>query len=243
MTGDILPSLRRALLAIAALAPLAACALLQPPLDSDCAKNAMCAARAAEPALIKASRGLAERDGDTLILHPAGTAPLRLTDHKAACAAHEVDNCDGYALMASVPRARALVVQQFLYEGSYFLLIDNVTGRQTRLNAMPFFSPDGSEFLVAPYDEENDTGPDNLEIWRRVGDDAVLEWAHTIAQEHGEDPALPFPYQTRLLRWNQDRIALEFFSRDSKPWRGSLARTADGWRLSAQSPPELFSQR
>ena len=242
MIGKILSPLRCALLAIAALAPLAACALLQPPLDEDCAKNAMCAARAAEPAQIRASRGLAERGGDTLILHLADSPAIRFTDHKAACAAHEVDNCDGYALMASVPRARALVVQQFLYEGSYFLLIDNVTGRQTRLNAMPFFSPDGSEFLVAPYDEENDTGPNNLEIWRRIGDDAVLEWAHTIAQEHDEDPSLPFPYQTRFLRWNEDRIALEFFTRDSKPWRGSLTRTADGWHLSAQSPPGLFAK-
>lgn len=239
MTGKILATPRRILLAIAALLPLAACAL-HPPLDADCAKNAMCAARAAEPARISDSRGLAERDGDTLILHPADSPAIRFTDHKAACAAHEVDNCDGYALMASVPRSRALVVQQFLYEGSYFLLIDTVTGRQTRLNAMPFFSPDGGEFLVAPYDEENDTGPNNLEIWRRIADDAVLEWAHTIAQEHDEDPSLPFPYQTRFLRWNEDRIALEFFTRNSKPWRGSLTRTADGWHLSAQSPPEFF---
>jgi hypothetical protein len=244
MIEEFLPPIRRALLAIAALAPLAACAILRPPpLDQDCAKNAMCAARAAEPAVIARARLLAERQGDTLILHPADAPAIPFTDHKAACDAHEVANCDGYALMANVPRARALVVQQFLYEGSYFLLIDNVTGRRTRLNAMPFFSPDGSEFLVAPYDEENDTGPNNLEIWRRVGDDAVLEWAHTIAQEHDEDPALPFPYQTRLLRWNKDRIALEFFTRDSKPWRGSLARSADGWQLSAQSPPEMFSQR
>ena len=232
---------RRVLFAIAALLPLAACAL-HPPLDEDCAKNAMCAARAAEPALVAASHGLAERQGDTLILHPADAPAIPFTDHKAACAAHEVDNCDGYALMASVPRARALVVQQFLYEGSYFLLIDNVTGRQTRLNAMPYFSPDGSEFLVAPYDEENDTGPNNLEIWRRIADDAVLEWAHTIAQEHDEDPSLPFPYQTRFLRWNEDRIALEFFIRDAKPWRGSLTRAADGWHLSAQSPPGLFAK-
>jgi hypothetical protein len=232
----------RALLAIAMLWPLAACAL-HPPLDQDCAGDAQCAARAGEPALIAASHGLAERDGDTLVLHPTGTPALRFTDHKAACSQADANNCDGYALMGSFARGHALVVRQFLYRGGYFLLIDNVTGRRTRLEAMPVFSPDGAEFLVAPYDEKNDTGPNNLEIWRRVADDAVMEWAHTIAQEHDEDPALPFPYQTRLVRWNQDRLTLEFFTRDAQPWRGSLARAADGWHLAAQSPPDLFSKR
>jgi hypothetical protein len=241
-TGWRVPLSGRALLVVVLILPLAACAL-HPPLDQDCAANAMCAARASEPALIAASHGLATRDGDTLALHPTGTIALNFTDHKPACDRGDTSNCDGYALMASVPRARALVVQQFLYEGSYFLLIDTVTGRQTRLNAMPYFSPDGGEFLVAPYDEENDTGPNNLEIWRRVGDDAVMEWAHTIVQEHDEDPSLPFPYQTRLVRWNQDRLTLEYCTRDAKPWRGSLARAADGWHLSAQSPSELFSNR
>ena len=242
MTGKILATPRRILLAIAALLPLAACAL-HPPLDADCAKNAMCAARAAEPARISDSRGLAERDGDTLILHPADSPAIRFTDHKAACAAHEVDNCDGYALMASVPRSRALVVQQFLYEGSYFLLIDTVTGRQTRLNAMPFFSPDGGEFLVAPYDEENDTGPNNLEIWRRIADDAVLEWAHTIAQEHDEDPSLPFPYQTRFLRWNEGPHRAGIFH----PRFQALARQPDPHRRRLASlrpiPAGIFSKR
>ena len=211
--------------------------------DADCAANAMCAARAAEPAAIDDAHSLARREGDDLILHPAGTAAITLTDHKAACDAGDTVQCQGFALMQFHRRAHALVVQRFLYEGSSFFLIDSVTGRQTQLSGMPIFSPDGQEFLVAPYDEETDTGPDNLEIWRRDGDGAALEWAHTIVQEHAEDPALPVPYQTKVADWSRDRIRLTFFidHPDKHQWSGGLTRTADGWRLDAQSPSGSFT--
>lgn len=240
LTLTLLPALRRFALAAMALLPLAAC-VTAPASKEGCAANFLCAARAAEPELISASRGLAEREGEILILHPTGAPIIGFADHRTACDTGDVDKCDGYALMGTFPKARAIVVQQFLYEGSSFLLIDNNTGRQTRLNAMPAFSPDGNHFLVAPYDQENDTGPNHLEIWRREGDGAVLEWAHSLEQEHAEDPALPAPYQTRLLRWRDDRLALEFFTDDGKRWRGSLTRAQDGWRLDAQSPPGLFA--
>jgi hypothetical protein len=238
----LLPALRRLALAAMALLPLAACATLSAPKEG-CAANALCAARAAEPDLISASHGLAERQGDILAVHPANAPIVGLADHKAACDNGDADKCEAYALVGNFPKARALVVQQFLYEGSSFFLIDDNTGRQTRLAAMPAFSPDGTRFLVAPYDEENDTGPNHLEIWRREGDGAVLEWAHSLEQEHAEDPALPAPYQTRLLHWRGDSLALEFFTDDGKSWRGSLTRAEDGWRLDAQSPPGLFAAR
>jgi hypothetical protein len=235
--------MRSLLLALPASLLLSGCISHAP--DADCAANAMCAARAAEPAAIDAARGLALRQGDDLVLHPANTAAFTLTDRKAACDAADTVQCQGYALMQFHARAHALVVQRFLYEGSSFFLIDSATGRQTQLAGMPVFSPDGREFLVAPYDEENDAGPDNLEIWRRDGDGAVLEWAHTIAQEHADDPALPVPYQTRVEDWSHDRIRLTLFidHPDRRQWSGTLTRTADGWRLDAQSPSGSFAAR
>src|SRR5689334_12701570 len=142
------------------LAPfLVAACVTHPPLDAECAANAMCAARAAEPAILAATHGDAMRHDDDLVLHPHSAPPLHLTDDMASCAQADEKNCVGYALMAAVPRSHAWVAQQFLYEGSSFLLIDSGTGRQTRLNAMPAFSPDGRQFLVAPYDLESDVGP------------------------------------------------------------------------------------
>ena len=195
----------------------------------------MCAARAAEPAILAATRGAAVRHDDDLILTPHGAPPLHLTDDMASCAQADEKNCVGYALMAAVPRSHAWVAQQFLYEGSSFLLIDSGTGRQTRLNAMPSFSPDGRQFLVAPYDLESDVGPNDLEIWRRDGDGAVLEWAHPAAQPGPEGSPPPI---IKVTDWQNDRIALSFESAfdPSKRWLGSLTRTGSGWSLIVNPP-------
>ena len=213
---------------------LAACAT-HPPLDAECAANAMCAARAAEPAVIAATHGAAARREDDLVLHPKNAPPLHLTDDMASCAQADIRNCVGYALMAAVPRAQAWVAQQFLYEGSSFLLIDSGTGRQTRLNGMPVFSPDGREFLVAPYDLESDVGPNDLEIWRRDGDGAVLEWAHAAAPSDVEETTPPI---ITVTDWRDGRIALSFQSPSGPPsrWQGSLTRSAEGWSLIVNAP-------
>ncbi len=236
--------MRQSFLALAALLTLAACAN-RPQLSQECAQNAMCAARAGEAAFITASQGQAQRTAAALILHPKSAPAMVFTDHQAACDAGDVQSCDGYALMGVFPRARALVVQKFFYEGSTFFLIDMDTGGQTQLNGMPTFSPGGGEFLVAPFDDENDTGRNNLEIWRRTANDWILEWSHPLADEPREDTDLPAPYQTRVMRWDDGRIVLQFFIEypESKRWSGSLTRAADGWHLQAKSPPGLFPKR
>jgi hypothetical protein len=214
------------------LLPLAACTTAR--LEPGCAENAMCAARAAEPRLLAAGR--AERHGDALVLIPGQGERLSFTDHKLACEAGDED-CIGFALMGEFPKGNAWVVQRFFYEGGDFLLIDVRSGRQTKLNGMPFFSPDGGSFLVAPYDEESDAGPNNLEIWRRDGDSAVLEWAHPFAAAYQEDSSLQQLYEVRPVRWDKDRITLALSDPITRRrWSGTLMRDKDGWHLSAKSP-------
>lgn len=234
--------MQRALIPLLSMLLFAAACTSGPPLPDECTANALCAARAAEPALILAAKDLAERKGDDLLLRPRNGSPIIFTDHKAACDASDADRCDGFAFMGAFTQPRALVVQQFFYEGSSFLFVDEASGKRIRLAAMPVFSPDGQRFLVAPYDLENDTGPNNLEIWRREGDGAVLEWAHTLAQTHVEDPALPLPYQVQVLDWSGDRIVLSLFTEipQKRRWRGTLVRNGESWQLSAQSPPGTF---
>jgi hypothetical protein len=216
------------------LLPLAACAG-KTELPPDCAANVMCAARGAEPEQL--SPGVAERHGDQLVLFPTHAEKVTFTDHLKACDDGVVESCIGFALMDKVDRADAFVVQQFYYEGSVFLLIDSQTGRSTTLHGMPMFSPDGRQFLVAPYDEESDVGPNNLEIWRREGDSAVLEWAHTFAETHAEDPNLKAPYKTRVSGWSANRISLALQEPGTeRRWSGSITRDDTGWHLSAVSP-------
>ncbi len=233
--------MRQALPLFALLLLLSAC--VTAPSTDDCAANALCAARRAEPSAIATARGFATREGDTLTIRPAAAPAFSFLDHTAACEAHNVEACESYALMLASPASHALVVQQFLYEGSAFFLIDTSTGRETRLAGMPAFSPDGRRFLVAPFDLQHDTGPNHLEIWRRDGDGAVLEWAHTFQQAHDEDPDLPEAYQTRLISWQGSRLRLQFTTIDGRKWRGSLTDTGTGWHLDAKSPAGLFVQR
>jgi hypothetical protein len=224
--------LRRAFFVVLTL-PLAACATAK--LDPGCADNAMCAARTAESRLLIAGR--AERHGDDLVLRPARGDGLVFTDHKQACESDDVSNCIGFALMGHFRKSNAWVLQKFYYEGGSFVLIDDRSGRQISLTGMPVFSPDGKEFLVAPYDEENDPGPNNLEIWRRDGDGAVLEWVHTFEQALAEDPSLKMVYLTEVTGWAGNRLALRLSEPETeRVWNGSLIRDATGWHLSALSP-------
>jgi hypothetical protein len=229
---EIVMKARLALLIL--LLPLAAC-VGKTALPADCAANVMCAARSAEPEQL--SPGQAERNGDQLVLFPAQGQKVTFTDHLKACDDGVVETCIGFALMDKSDRGGAFIVQQFYYEGSVFLLIDSQTGRSTTLHGMPQFSPDGSRFLVAPFDEESDVGINNLEIWRREGDGAVLEWSHTFAQAHAEDPNLKAPYKARVSGWTYNRIGLALQEAGSeRRWRGSITRDETGWHLSAVSP-------
>ena len=97
---------------ILALLPLAACAT-SPRLSDDCAANAMCRARAAEPALLAASHGMADRQGDILALHPSDAPAIGFADHKDACDAGDAARCEGYALMGTFPKARAVISRAF----------------------------------------------------------------------------------------------------------------------------------
>jgi hypothetical protein len=224
---------RAQLLFVLLLLPLAACATAR--LEPGCADNAMCAARAAEPRLL--TQGRAERQGGDLVLVPVHGERQVFTDNKQACDADDAHHCTGFALMGDFPKSNAWVVQQFYYEGGDFLLVDDRSGRQIRLNGTPFFSSDGGRFLIAPYDDENDVGPNNLEIWRRDGDGAVLEWAHPVKAAYQEDPSLKELYEARVMRWDKDQITLAFSEPGTqRHWSGMLMHDKDGWHLSAKSP-------
>jgi hypothetical protein len=219
------------------LLPLAACAGKTPPLDA-CAANAMCAARRAEPQLLVPEHSM--RHGNDLVLLPLHGEKLIFTDNGKACEDADIEHCVGYALVGFSIPAHAFVVEIFYYEGGDFLLLDSGSGRKTPLNGLPVFSPDGAEFLVAPYDDETDSGPNNLEIWRRDGDGAVLEWAHPFKQAFAEDPSLEQLYQVAVSGWDGNRIRLVLTEPGtSRRWTGSIIRDAQGWHLFAKSPPDL----
>lgn len=214
-------------------------ALLLPLAAAGQSCNDACLARKGEPL----RPGVAERHGDTLVL-AAGIRRLSFTDNRKACDAGEAQDCAIYALVANVPGS--LAVQKFLHEGSDTTLIDTRSGKQTLLSGVPVFSPTGREFAVTQFSDESDN---NLEVWRRDGDGAALEWAHPFKQSWKDDAALPqtpasTPPVFRVAAWRGDRIALAVSTDDQRHhWSGTLTRDAKGWHLSAKSPPGMFPSR
>ena len=183
------------------------------------------------------------RVGDRLVLTLGGRR-LIFTDNRKACTNGRADACAIYALVANAPGSRA--VQKFGFEVSDTTLVDTGNGKQTELTGMPAFSPDGREFVVASFSDESDN---NLEVWRRDGDNAKLEWAHPFKQSWTEDPALRntpanpggLPPVFRVIAWHGDHVTLAV-STDNRRyrWTGSLTHNTEGWSLSAKSPPGLL---
>ena len=197
--------------------------------------NGPCQGRAAEPHFLKA--GLAERRDNRLIL-TTGSGTRVFTDNRKACDSGAA-GCAVYVLAARAPNS--LVVRKFESEGSDCYLIDARSGKSTLLTGVPVFSPDGQEFLVTEFSNDSDN---NLEMWRRAGDGARLEWAHPFRLAYAEDPQLREMYEARVVSWSGDRIALALTGSDGKQhWAGSLTRDAGGWHLAAKSPPALLPRR
>jgi hypothetical protein len=122
-------------------------------------------------------------------------------------------------------------------------LVDDRSGQQTELDAAPVsFSEDGLRFLVLDDNVANDH-ENNIEIWRREGEGAVLEWANSIEKQKSQAPAPGLTaYTSELMHWQGDHITLSLRqegwfdakSRRKLPDRhgtGSLIRTQAGWRL------------
>jgi hypothetical protein len=202
--------------------------------------NEVCQIGKSEPHFLK--RGLAERHGNSLSIL-AHDKTLVFTNNRTACyvsdATSDAKRCVSYVLIANVPRSHSLVVEKFSgLEGGDSYLVDTITGRQTMISGMPVFSPDGEELLITRMSNEGDN---NLEIWRREGDTAKMEWAHPFKQAYAEDPNLREMYETRVTGWSGNHISLALDSSDRKHhWSGSMTRDAGGWHLSAKSPPGLL---
>jgi hypothetical protein len=144
-------------------------------------------------------------------------------------------HCYRYSLVADMPARHVFIVREAYYEGESLFLIDDRTGRQTGLDGMPVFSPDGSRFFVAD-DETAGDHDNNLEVWRRDGDGAVIEWAHPVKQVHVEAPALKQAYRVTLTDWSPADVLSLAFAGGGRNWTGRLTRGPKGWTLAADWP-------
>jgi hypothetical protein len=134
------------------------------------------------------------------------------------------------------------------YEGGAWFLVDDQSGNRIELESAPVgFSQDGLRFLVLN-DDVADEHKNNIEIWRREKNGAVLEWANSVEQQKNQVPAPGLAaYTSEMMHWqgNHNTLSLRqdgWF--DAKVRRKipdrygteSLTRTDTGWRLQTDWP-------
>ena len=116
---------------------------------------------AEERARLRQAGPLVQRTSRTLWLRPSRTKPIRLVSDPAEDEAHNVT----YEYVAAIPTIRQWLVAVRLYEGGYFLLIDQRTGRRTRIWSPPAVAPDGRHFVCGNSDVLARYEPSGLQLW------------------------------------------------------------------------------
>ena len=201
-----------------------------------------------ESKVLATSHGRVRRLDDTLILILSGGKNLTLRNDTPDCSGdigHLDRLCGSFLMLADLPNHHFYLVCLIEDESVDYLLIDDRTGHETLVDAVPIFSADGTHFLVQNDDEMNDHD-NNLEIWRRENDGAVLEWAHSVMQASAEAPS-SLLYHTDVTSWRDNRINLTFslgknFDSERKRivpaqhWAGTITRENGKWQLQANWP-------
>jgi len=209
-----------------------------PPAEVPAAPDAA-AATAADvlQAAMRAGRAIPDGVGLSLVL--TSGRHLRMINNTRGCPRDDQTlddgNCYRYVLVEDLPEQHAFIVGEDYYEGESLFLIDDRTGHQTGLDGMPVFSPDGSRFLINDDDEASDHD-NNIEIWRRDGDSAAIEWAHPWKQVYVEAPALKEIYHVSVSDWSKPETITLAFSSGRRDWDGHLRLGAKGWALDAAWP-------
>lgn len=188
-----------------------------------------------EAACLRELGKIAGRKGDVLSLRlENGQSKVYKTNTKG-CETDEARNCIQYWLAGYHPVAHVYSISIQYYEGSGVELVNARTGKTLRLSGMPYFSDDGSRFLVIDNDYAHG-GDDDLAVGVTEGEVPALQWKHTWKDE---------PVEWRHQRWiDNDHVALRVFPADTQQkcpddnCDAILVRFNDGWVIRRVPPPQ-----
>jgi hypothetical protein len=185
-------------------------------------------ADAREAACLREFEKLASRKGDLLTLRLENGGSKAYQDDAKACDTDDA-RCTYYRLAAYHPKAQVYSIWIQYYEGSGFELLSARTGNVLRLSGAPYFSADGSRFIVIDNDYGHG-GPNDLAIGSTANSSLSLEWEHL--SESGE------LREWRLERWiDNDHIALRVYPADAdrkcpdNNCDAMLVRFGNGWAI------------
>jgi hypothetical protein len=159
-----------------------------------------------EAACLREFGNLAGRKGDLLTLRLENGESKAYQDDAKACDTDDA-RCTYYRLAAYHPKAQVYSIWIQYYEGSGFELLSARTGNVLRLSGTPYFSADGTRFIVIDNDYAYG-GPYDLAVGSNTNGSLSLDW-ETVSKEGA-------PMEWRLQRWiDNDHIALRVFRADT----------------------------
>jgi hypothetical protein len=113
-----------------------------------------------------------QRKGRVLTLRGTGGAIVRLISNPT----EDYNTSVLYEYIATLPRIHQWLVAVRLYEGGYYLLIDQKTGRQTVVWSPPSIAPDGQHFVCGSSDVLARYEPSGLQVWSMATGRPRLLW-------------------------------------------------------------------
>ncbi|SNC77516.1 hypothetical protein SAMN06265337_4101 [Hymenobacter gelipurpurascens] len=111
------------------------------------------------------------RTGRALRLRPTKGPEVRLLNNPVGNEQHVA-----YEYVTSLPEIKQWLVSVHLYEGGYYMLVDQRNGRRTQLMAPPVISPDGRHFVCGNSDVLAHFEPSGLQLWSAEGSNLRLLW-------------------------------------------------------------------
>lgn len=112
-----------------------------------------------------------QRTGRLLRLRPSASREVRLLNIPV-----EDERNVAYEYLASLPEIQQWLLSVHLYEGGYYMLVDQRTGHRTQLMAPPVIAPDGRHFVCGNSDVLARFEPSGLQLWSAEGSKLELLW-------------------------------------------------------------------
>ena len=153
---------------------------------------------AAEAAYLQAAAGRVWRRGDTLFFKTQLEKLVRLKDGPTY--KDEEDSYEGYRFLDNLEAIQQWLVEVGKWEGRYYLLIDQQSGKRTNIISYPAISPDRHQFACANSDP---TGYDlsGIQLWvKPLGAPPKLLWQRISSSTPGISAFGP--------RWENEEMLL-----------------------------------
>jgi len=116
---------------------------------------------------------LASRKGDLLTLRLENGGSKTYRDDAKACDSDDAQKCAYYRFAAYHPKAQVYSIWIQYYEGSGFELLSARTGNVLRLSGTPYFSADGSRFIVIDNAVSKEGDPMEWRLQRWIDNDRI----------------------------------------------------------------------